>query len=100
MYDRTPRSCLAISWLASESKPASASTFLIPRPTLHPDGTAPGSAVAEQLLGCAVAQAHLLADGQAGEQLRERVVVTAEFAGTLGEDLLRQVIGGQHHPPW
>jgi hypothetical protein len=66
----------------------------------HADGAAPGPAVAQQRFGPAVAEPHLLAHHQAGEQLREREVTATELGGILAQALRAQGMSGAHHLPW
>jgi hypothetical protein len=60
----------------------------------------PRPAIAQQFLDAAIAQANLLADDQAREQLRQREVVTAELGGVLGQAAAAEFVGGARHFPW
>src|SRR5678815_5836354 len=67
----------------------------------HADEGQPVRRVAEQRLGLAVAEAELLADDQAAEQLREREVVAAPGAAVqVRPDAPRELVRVAEHLPW
>ena len=59
----------------------------------HADGRTPLRTVPEQGLDAPVALLLVLAEHEACEQLRQREVLSAEFARVIGKDLLAQMMG-------
>ncbi len=74
--------------------------MMLCRRLLQADGGAPFRRVAQQRHDAFMAQSLVLAQAEAGEQLRVRIVMPAVLAGVQGQSPAAQLMGGQEHLPW
>src|SRR5271154_6969549 len=56
--------------------------------------------IAQKLFNAAITLLLVLSKDQAGEELRERKIVSTELGGVHGQHQRGQLMGHPHHPPW